>query len=159
MLRASTTQKRGKKTSSGGMRLFGNRLMCKSPAQVRRGNLSEHRYHAASIHKLFDDPAPVFSPTPVAIAPRYIMPWHPQATIHLGALRNNLAQVRQYAPGCRVMAVIKADAYGHGLLPVAQALHTEVDMLAVARLHEAVRLRESGIHTACLLYTSDAADE
>ncbi|MFA6157972.1 alanine racemase, partial [Mesorhizobium sp.] len=44
------------------------------------------------------------------------------ATIHIDALRHNLAQVRLLAPNSQVMAVVKADGYGHGLERVARAL-------------------------------------
>lgn len=65
-------------------------------------------------------------------------------TIHLDALRHNLAQVRQLAPGSRVLAMVKANAYGHGLVQVAKAL-TQADALGVASLEEGVTLREAGI--------------
>ena len=68
----------------------------------------------------------------------------PTVTFNLAALRHNLQQVRHFAPGCRVMAVIKADGYGHGILRVAQALQ-EVDAFAVARISEGVQLRKAGI--------------
>ncbi len=77
--------------------------------------------------------------------------WQPQATINLGALRHNLTQVRQKAPGSRVIAVVKADAYGHGLQRIAETLQTAVEMLAVARLHEAIELRENGIQSELLV--------
>ena len=63
------------------------------------------------------------------------------AEINLAALRHNLAQVRASAPHARVMAMLKADAYGHGLLPCARALADAVDGIAVARLDEAQKLR------------------
>ena len=44
------------------------------------------------------------------------------ATVEAAALRHNLAVVRRLAPNSRVMAVIKANAYGHGLVAVARAL-------------------------------------
>ncbi|QOJ31773.1 MAG: alanine racemase [Gammaproteobacteria bacterium] len=66
------------------------------------------------------------------------------AVVSAGALRHNLRNVRERTPGCRVLAVIKADAYGHGLIAVARALD-DADGLAVARMEEAVRLREAGI--------------
>jgi alanine racemase len=66
------------------------------------------------------------------------------AHVDAGALAHNLAQVRALAPRSRVLAVIKADAYGHGLLFAARALH-EADGFAVARLSEAERLRAAGI--------------
>lgn len=66
------------------------------------------------------------------------------AVIRAAALRNNLQVVRRAAPGCKVLAVIKANAYGHGLVPVARILD-DADGFAVARLDEAVQLREAGI--------------
>jgi alanine racemase len=66
------------------------------------------------------------------------------ATVHLGALRHNLSRVRELAPGARVMAVVKADAYGHGLERVARALATGVDAFAVAAIADGLRLRAAG---------------
>ncbi len=74
-----------------------------------------------------------------------------QARIKLGALRHNLALVRELAPRSRVMAVIKADAYGHGALTIARALEPHADALAVACIEEALELRESGIAAPILL--------
>ena len=67
-----------------------------------------------------------------------------QAIIDLGALQHNLRKARDAAPGRRVMAVIKANAYGHGLLNAAHALN-EADAYAVVCLDEAMTLREAGI--------------
>lgn len=66
------------------------------------------------------------------------------AVIHLDAISHNVQQVRFAAPNSKIMAVIKANAYGHGLLRVAQALNDVVDGFAVARVQEGVRLRKSG---------------
>lgn len=66
------------------------------------------------------------------------------ATIHLGALRHNLARIRQLAAPARVMAVVKADAYGHGLERVAQALDAGAEAFAVAALGDGLRLRAAG---------------
>ena len=74
----------------------------------------------------------------------------PRARIDLAALRHNLAFARRHAPDAKLLAVIKADAYGHGLLPVARAL-ADADALAVARLEEALRLREAGIRKDIVL--------
>src|SRR3984957_15785260 len=71
-------------------------------------------------------------------------------TIDIGALRNNLEVLRRLAPKSRVMAVIKANAYGHGLVAVARALGS-ADALAVARLGEALTLREAGIKASIVL--------
>ena len=67
-----------------------------------------------------------------------------RAVIDLGALRHNLARARQAAPGARVMAVIKAEGYGHGMLRAARALDG-ADAFAVGRMSEALALREAGI--------------
>jgi alanine racemase len=72
------------------------------------------------------------------------------ATIDTSALRHNLSVVRQRAPRSRVMAVIKANAYGHGLVAVAQALDT-ADLFAVARVDEGLALRNAGIQNDVLL--------
>jgi alanine racemase len=67
-----------------------------------------------------------------------------RARIDLQALQHNFQQARRAAPGSCVMAVVKANAYGHGLIRVARALQ-EADGFAVARLEEALELREAGI--------------
>src|SRR5580693_2631426 len=71
-------------------------------------------------------------------------------TIDIGALRHNLQVARRLAPKSRVMAVIKANAYGHGLVAVARALES-ADALAVARLGEAITLRDAGIKRPIVL--------
>ena len=68
----------------------------------------------------------------------------PQAIIDLAALEHNFARVKQLAPNSKVLAVLKANAYGHGMLAVAQALK-QADALGVARLDEALALRAGGI--------------
>lgn len=65
--------------------------------------------------------------------------------INLDALTHNLSIVRNHAPSAKVMAVVKANAYGHGLLKVAQHLQDKTEALAVACIEEAVMLRENGI--------------
>ena len=67
------------------------------------------------------------------------------ARIRLRALQNNLDRVRQAAPGCRVLAVVKANAYGHGLEVVSGALDA-ADAFGVARIDEGIRLRKSNPH-------------
>ncbi|GFE83695.1 alanine racemase 1 [Steroidobacter agaridevorans] len=73
-----------------------------------------------------------------------------RALINLAALRHNLGVVRMLCPRSRVMAMVKADAYGHGLLRVASALST-ADGFAVARLSEALALRKAGVEQRILL--------
>lgn len=64
-------------------------------------------------------------------------------TINKDAIAHNLNRVRKFAPNSRVMAVIKADAYGHGMLAVAEQL-TDAELFAVAMPEEAYALRASG---------------
>ena len=73
-----------------------------------------------------------------------------RARIDLSALRHNFQRVRQSAPASRVLAVIKANGYGHGMLRVAQALDA-ADAFAVARLDEALALRSAGIDKPIVL--------
>ncbi len=81
-----------------------------------------------------------------------------RALIRLGALEHNLDVLRSVAPGARVMAVIKANAYGHGLVPVARHLEA-ADSLAVARLPEALVLREAGIDKPIVLLAGVASED
>jgi alanine racemase len=67
-----------------------------------------------------------------------------RAVINLSALRHNLSIARRRAPDSRIMAIIKANGYGHGSVPVAQAMN-EADSFGVACLDEAITLREAGI--------------
>ena len=73
-----------------------------------------------------------------------------RALIDTAALRHNLGTIRAYAPGSKVMAVIKANAYGHGLVSTALALG-DADALAVARLEEGVVLRAAGVRAPIVL--------
>jgi alanine racemase len=73
-----------------------------------------------------------------------------RAVVEAAALRHNLRQVRRVAPDSRVMAVIKANAYGHGLVPAAKAF-AEADGFAVARLEEGLALRAAGLRNRILL--------
>jgi alanine racemase len=68
----------------------------------------------------------------------------PVVTIDAAALRNNLAVVRRFAPSSRVIAAVKANAYGHGLVPAARAL-AGADAFGVARIEEALALRAASI--------------
>ncbi len=73
-----------------------------------------------------------------------------RVVIDLEAAQANLDRVRGAAPGRRIMAIIKADAYGHGLLPIAQAL-VSAEAFGVACLEEAVVLRDAGIRHPIVL--------
>lgn len=78
------------------------------------------------------------------------MPRPTQAFIDLSALAHNLGVVRQYVPCSRIMAVVKADAYGHGLLHTASALK-DVDGFALLELDAAISLRDAGYQQPILL--------
>jgi alanine racemase len=74
----------------------------------------------------------------------------PKATIDGDALRHNLAAARRIAPHSRILAVVKANAYGHGIVRTAQAL-ASADALGVARLVEGLALRDAGIRSTIVL--------
>ncbi|MBI5921980.1 MAG: alanine racemase [Betaproteobacteria bacterium] len=82
-----------------------------------------------------------------------------QAHIDLHALRHNFMVARKHAGDAQVWAVIKANAYGHGLLRVAQALAPSADGFALVELEGAIALREAGLEHPLLLlegfYTAD----
>ena len=73
-----------------------------------------------------------------------------KAVISTSALQHNLNVVKQHAKNSRVMAVVKANAYGHGLVHSAHAL-IEADAFATLNLSEAIDLREAGIDKDILL--------
>lgn len=73
--------------------------------------------------------------------------------IDLGAIRHNTSEVkRRLRPGCRLMAVVKADAYGHGAVQCAKAsLNAGAEWLGVATVDEGVELRQAGITQPILI--------
>ena len=82
--------------------------------------------------------------------------------ISFSKLRRNLQRIRQLAGARRVMGIIKADAYGHGAVPVAKCLaECGVDWFGLATVEEALELRAAGIQQPILLlgglYMSDPA--
>jgi alanine racemase len=74
----------------------------------------------------------------------------PLATIDGGALRSNLGVVRRAAPRARVLAIVKADAYGHGIVRTARTL-ADADGFGVARLTEALTLRGASLRQRIVL--------
>lgn len=84
------------------------------------------------------------------------------AEVSLDAIRHNVLEVKKRIPvGVKLLAVVKANAYGHGAVPVAKALEDLADFYAVAMLEEAAELREAGItHPILILgYTSPSQYE
>jgi alanine racemase len=80
---------------------------------------------------------------------------HPtHAVVDLAAFRKNIAAVRSsIVPGTGIMAVVKADAYGHGMFRIAaEAVDNGVEYLGVARSYEGAQLREAGIENPILVF-------
>src|SRR5688500_85083 len=78
------------------------------------------------------------------------MPRPIQATIHTQALRHNLARIRRAVPDARVWAIVKADAYGHGIERAFEGLRG-ADGFALLDLQEAERVRALGWRGPILL--------
>lgn len=74
-----------------------------------------------------------------------------EAQINLDAIRSNFALACSLAPQSKSIAVIKANAYGHGMLRVAEALRDVAPAFAVATIEEALELRSAGINHAVLV--------
>ena len=73
-----------------------------------------------------------------------------KASFNCAAFTSNLARVKRYAPNSKVMAVLKANAYGHGLIEAARALNA-AEGFSVLTLSEAIELREHGFTQYILL--------
>ncbi|KMT65499.1 alanine racemase [Catenovulum maritimum] len=80
------------------------------------------------------------------------------AEVSLSALKHNLLQVKKLAKDSKIMAVCKANGYGHGLIKVAEAL-SDADAYGVARIEEAFKLRASGISKSILLLEGFFSEE
>lgn len=79
------------------------------------------------------------------------------AAIDLGAIAHNLTEIqKKLRPGVLSLAIVKADAYGHGAVGVAREIQDRVDYFGIAELGEAVELREAGVTKPILIlsYTS-----
>ncbi len=72
-------------------------------------------------------------------------------TINLDALRHNLAIAKKSSPLSKIVAVLKANAYGHGAVEVAFAIQDRVEMFAVSSIEEAMHLRDAGLTRPVLL--------
>jgi alanine racemase len=80
--------------------------------------------------------------------------------VDLSALRHNVRVLRERAEGADLMAIVKADAYGHGAVPVARTLRDEgVRHFAVARPAEGVRLRTAGLTGRILVLGAPIRDQ
>ena len=82
--------------------------------------------------------------------------YYTKAKIDLSAIKQNVVEIKKLLkPGIKFMAVVKADAYGHGAVEVGRAL--EVDYLSVATLNEALELKEAGIKSPVLILSEGRA--
>lgn len=73
--------------------------------------------------------------------------------VDLDRIKHNVAELRRAAPGAELMAVVKADGYGHGAVPVAEvALEAGASWLGVATLEEGVDLRKAGLTAPVLIF-------
>src|SRR5271168_4912527 len=84
-----------------------------------------------------------------------------QACVDLGAITGNVTALCERVRGSQVMAVVKADGYGHGMIPAARAaLAGGASWLGVADIAEALALRRAGITAPvlCLMAFGDPAD-
>lgn len=80
------------------------------------------------------------------------------AEVNLQAIRHNIEEARRnIKPDTKIMAIVKANAYGHGAVPVAKALVSQVDAYGVAMIEEALELRDAGIDKMILIlgYTGE----
>jgi len=83
-----------------------------------------------------------------------------EARIDLGAVRDNVAALRTLVAPAQTMAVVKANAYGHGAIEIAQAVvDAGADWLGVADLDEALALRSAGIETPILAWLHAASTD
>lgn len=84
------------------------------------------------------------------------------AEVNLDAIRHNIDEVhKNIKEGTKVMAIVKANAYGHGAVQVAKALYDQVDAYGVAMIEEAIELRKAGIDKLILIlgYTGEESYE
>ena len=81
------------------------------------------------------------------------------AEISVSAIRSNVRVVKKYCPESRLIAVLKADAYGHGARLVARTLSAEADQIAVANVTEARELRQEGILQPILILSPSLPSE
>lgn len=78
--------------------------------------------------------------------------------INLGAIQRNAEAIKAHT-GKQLIAVIKADAYGHGMIRVAEILSASADMFAVATTEEGIKLRQAGIQKPILILFSSLTEE
>jgi alanine racemase len=114
---------------------------------------------AASVRVRIDLPAQVGRDYRRRLADYDAMDGHPEAIVDLSVIRANVAAMARYVGGVQVMAVVKSDGYGHGMVPTANAaLAGGATWLGVGHVAEALELRRTGCTAPvlCLLAAPDA---
>lgn len=76
-----------------------------------------------------------------------------KAIIQLKSLDHNLSEVRRLAPGRKICVMVKGNAYGHGMVPLAQHLSGQADYFGVAFLEEAILLRQHNITAPIIVFS------
>ncbi len=79
--------------------------------------------------------------------------------VNTHAVQANLNIVRARAPGAKIMAIVKADGYGHGIARIASALSSHADAFGVASIEEALRVRAAGVTAPIVLLEGPFAEE
>jgi alanine racemase len=90
----------------------------------------------------------------------WVMDGHAEASVELGAISRNIAALRAHTAPAAVMAVVKADGYGHGAVPAARAaLRGGADWLGVVHVAEALELRRAGLDVPLLSLMAIGSDD
>ena len=85
---------------------------------------------------------------------------HAEASVELGAITGNIAALRAHVAPAAVMAVVKANGYGHGAVPAARAaVRGGADWLGVVHVAEALEIREAGIDVPLLCLMAIGSDD
>ncbi len=144
-------------TPVGGYTTGGGASLAGVPAGYERGAQGAFQY--ARDHARPDTGAASFDPDKLRLIPDTDRRWA-WTEIDLNALRHNVASLKRHVgPGVRVMAVVKADGYGHGAVRCAKtALNSGAEYLGVATVNEAIELREALVN-APILVLSQPPDE
>ena len=85
--------------------------------------------------------------------------WRTWAEINLDTLKNNICEIKKIAKNKEIIAVVKANAYGHGGAEVASALSNQASMFAVALLEEGIELRYASCNKDILVFTPPLDEE
>jgi len=121
------------------------------PAPLSRPGSPHHTVHRAA-------GLPTDQPSPHGLANWEAMDGHAEALIDLDAVARNIEAMHQHVGGVPLMAVVKADGYGHGMIPTAHAaVAGGAQWLGVVHEHEALALRRAGLTTRVLCCSAPPA--